>query len=251
MGKTFTYLVLITGLVLMAVGVIAVLRLVNRSSSPALRKAEPKSDRVLAVLQAHGGRRDREWKRFFQEGTLRYYPHLSTGSQSFERKLSLAIDGSLVKYDKAALETRQSYSFAGNTLVRTTSQKGTRVEVNALDGVEAASIKFQIATSGLLPILKRLSDPGSTVIYLGTTSKGDRFEVKTVNGSWYFHSNVSHLIEQVEIGEINITYGDYRTVDGLTLPYYQNVRKGDRFLYDIKFDSFELNPVFATGFFKS
>lgn len=248
MGKTASYLVLITGLVLMAVGVIAVQRLVHRSSSP---KSELHSGQVLTIFVAHCGRSDRELKKFFQEGTLRYYPQPSTGSQSFERRLSLAIDGPLVRYDKATLETSQSYSFDGNTVVRTTLKKGTRLEVKALNGVEAASIKFQIATSGLLPILKRISDPDAKVIYVGATSKGDRFEVKTANGSWYFHSNVSHLIERVEIGEINITYGDYRTVEGVTLPYYQKVQKGDRFLYDIKFESFELNRVFETGFFKS
>jgi hypothetical protein len=82
MKKTSSYLVLITGLVLMAVGVIAVLGLVNRSSSP---KSEPNSVQVQTLLQAHGGHSDREWKRFFQEGTLTYYPHLSTGLQSCER----------------------------------------------------------------------------------------------------------------------------------------------------------------------
>jgi hypothetical protein len=117
--------------------------------------------------------------------------------------------------------------------------------------MEAAGIKFQIMTSGLLPILKGISDPSSKVICLGTTSNGDRFEVKTVNGSWYFHSNVSHLIERVEMGEIKITYSDYRTVDGVTLPYYQKVQEGDRFLYDIKFESFDLERVFETGFFES
>jgi hypothetical protein len=53
------------------------------------------------------------------------------------------------------------------------------------------------------------------------------------------------------MSEINITYGDYRTVDGVTLPYYQKVQKGDRFLYDIKFEYFDLKRVFETGFFKS
>lgn len=248
MGKTSLYLVLITGLVLMAAGAIAVLRLVNRSSSP---KSEPNSDRVLTLFVAHGGRSDRQWKRFFQEGTLRYYPHPSIGSQSFERRLSLATDGHFVKYDKATLEKTQSYSFDGDSVVRTTLHKGIQVEVKALNDLEAAGIKFQIVTSGLLPVLKGISDPGSKVMYLGTTSKRDRFEVKTVNGSWYFYSNVSHLIERVEMGEINITYGDYRTVDGVTLPYYQKVQEGDRFLYDIKFASFDLNRVFETGFFKS
>ena len=248
MGKTSSYLVLITGLVLVAVGAIAVHRFGDGGSSP---KSEPNFDRVLTLFVAHGGRSDREWKRFFQEGTLRYYPHLSPGSQSFERRLSLATDGPLVRYDKATLEKSQSFVFDGNTLVRTTSEHGTRVEVKALNEVEAAGIKFQIITSGLLPILKGISDPSSKVICLGTTSNGDRFEVKTVNGSWYFHSNVSHLIERVEMGEIKITYSDYRTVDGVTLPYYQKVQEGDRFLYDIKFESFDLERVFETGFFES
>jgi hypothetical protein len=138
--------------------------------------------------------------------------------------------------------------FDGNTLIRTTFQAGTQLDVKAVDGTEAASIKFQIATFGLLPILKRLSDPATQVTYVGATEKGNRFQVKTGGGSWYFYSNSNHLIDRLEVGEINITYGDYRTVDGLTLPFYQNVRKGETFLYELRFDTFELNPVFATGF---
>jgi hypothetical protein len=228
-------------------GLAAVVRLVNRSNSTTNRQARS-SVSVFTLLQAHGGRGDREWTRFRQEGTLIYHIGASADPQSrFERRLSLSTDGRVVRYDRATLNITQSYSFDGNTLIRTTFQAGTQLDVKAVDGTEAASIKFQMATFGLLPILKRLSDPATQVIYVGTTEKGDQFQVKTGGGSWYFYSNSNHLIDRLEVGEINITYGDYRTVDGLTLPFYQNVRKGETLLYEIRFDTFDLSPVFASG----
>lgn len=119
-----------------------------------------------------------------------------------------------------------------------------------MDDAEAGRIKSRIATCSLLPLLKRLSDPGTKVIFIGKTPKGDQFEAKTDKGTWYFYSNSNHLIERLDNGEFSITYGDFRTVGGVTLPYYQEVWKGETFLYNIKFDSFELNPVFDSGFFK-
>lgn len=248
MRKTSSNLVLIIGVLLAVAGLAAVVKLVNRNKSTTNRQAGPNSISVsvFTLLRAHGGRGDRAWTRFRQEGTLRYHMDVSAGSQrQFERKLSLSTDGPVVKYDRATLNINQSYLFDGNTLVRTTFQAVTQLDVKTVDGMEAASIKFQIATFGLLPVLKRLSDPATQVFYVGATKKGDRFQVKTGGGSWYFYSNSNHLIDRLEVGEINITYGDYRTVDGLTLPFYQNVRKGETLLYEIKFDTFELSPVFA------
>jgi hypothetical protein len=251
--KTFLYLVMIIGVLLGVIALAAVVRLVNRSNSIPNQQAAPNSIgvSVFTVLQAHGGSGNREWTRFRQKGTLRYHMEVSAGSQQFERKLSLSTDGPVVRYDRATLNINQSYLLDGNTLVRTTFQAGTRLDVKTVAGMEAASIKSQIATFGLLPILKRLSDPAAQVLYVGATKKGDRFQVKTGGGSWYFYSNSSQLIDRLEVGEVNITYGDYRIVEGLTLPFYQNVRKGERLLYEIKFDTFELSPVFAAGFFKT
>lgn len=251
MRKTFSHLVTIIGVLLAVAGLAAVVRLVNRSNSTTNRQARPNSIHVsvFTLLQAHGGRGDREWPRFRQKGTLSYYINASAGPQRrFERKLSLSTDGPVVRYDRATRNTNKSYLFDGNTLIRTTFQAGTKLDVEAVGGAEAASIKFQIATCGLLPILKRLSDPATQVIYVGVTEKGNRFQVKTSGGSWYFYSNSNHLIDRLEVGEINITYGDYRTVDGLTLPFYQNVRKGETLLYELRFDAFELSPVFASDF---
>jgi hypothetical protein len=251
MRKNFSHLVLVIGALLTVTGLAAVVRLVNRSNSTTNRQARPNSIRVsvFTLLQAHGGRGDRDWTRFRQKGTLSYHVEAPAVPQRrFERKLDLSSDGPVVRYDRAALDINKSYLFDGNTLIRTTFQAGTQLDVEAVDGPEAASIKFQIATCGLLPILKRLSDPSTQVTYIGTTEKGDRFQVKTGGGSWYFYSNSNHLIDRLEVGEINITYGDYRTVDGLTLPFYQNVRKGETLLYELRFDAFELSPVFASDF---
>lgn len=248
MRKSFSHLVMIIGVLLAMAGLAAVVRLVNRSNFTTNRQARPNSVSVATLLHAHGGRGDREWTRFSQEGTLSYHIEASAGPQHrFERKLNLSTDGPVVRYDRTTLNINQSYLFDGNTLIRTTFQAGTQLDVKAVDGTEAASIKFQMATFGLLPILKRLSDPATQVIYVGATEKGDRFQVQTSGGSWYFYSNSNHLIDRLEVGEIIIMYGDYRTVDGLTLPFYQNVRKGETLLYEIRFDIFELSPVFASG----
>lgn len=250
MKITSLYVATIIGLFLVVIA--GVVRSVNRSKSPTVQQANSSRILVSTVVRTHGGHDARDWTRFSLKGTLRYHVNASTDSQSqFERKLALSGDGSVYRYDRVTLNTSQSYLFDGKTVVRTTSQSGTQMEVKALDGVEAASIKFQIATASLLPILKLLSDPTTKVSYVGRTSKGDRFEVTTNNGSWSFYSNSNHLIDRLEVGEINITYGDYRAVDGLTLPYYQKVAKGETFLYDIKFDTFELNPAQGSKYSKN
>jgi hypothetical protein len=254
MKKGLSQLVIIIGVLLVAAGLAAGVRLVNQRNSTTNRKAGTNSVQVSVInlLQAHGGRGDRDWARFREQATLSYHIEASAGLQRpFERKLNLSTDGPVVRYDRATLDINQNYFFDGNTLLRTTFQAGTQLDVDAVDGTEAASIKFQIATFGLLPILKRLADPATQVIDVGATEKGNRFQVKTGGGCWYFYSNSSHLIDRLEVGEINITYSDYRTVDGLTLPFYQNVKKGQTLLYELRFDSFDLSPVFASGFFKT
>jgi len=252
MGKIF-YLVAITGLLLLTIGTTAIVRRVNRRSSSTLRQSESNSSRVLILpsLQAHGGRSDRSWTRFFTQGTLTFNQYLSNQSLRFERKVRLASDGAVVRYDRATLDITESYLLDGNSLVRTVTQQGNQRQAKTMDGAEAARIKSLIAACSLLPLLKRLSDPGTTVMYIARTSKGDQFEVKTDKGTWYCYANANHLIERLDGGEVSIRYGDYRTVGGVTLPYYQEVWKGETLLYDIKFDSFDLNPVFVRGFFKT
>jgi hypothetical protein len=246
MRETFLRSVVIWSVLLVGVGMALAARLVYRRAAQ-----RPVSVSVLTVLQAHGGGQ-KQWPRFTQQGTLMYDLDISAGSQSmFERKLKLSVDGSFARYDRTTLDRTRSYLFDGQSVVRTTFEAETQVEDKVIDGVEAVSVRRQIATFGLLPILRRLSEPNTQAVYVGATSKGNRFQVKTVDGSWYFYANSNNLIDRLEDGEISITYRDYRTVQGLTLPFYQQVRKGDKLLYDIKLETFDLHPVFVVGFFKS
>jgi hypothetical protein len=236
-------------LLVVTVSLTVALRL-YRGNPTGNQPARSNDSALFTVLQAHNGHSHQDWLRFTQQGTLMYYTEISAGSrQVWESRLTLSSDHSFVRYDKAILNRNQRIRFDGNTLVSSAFEAETQLEVKTLDGVEAASIKFQIATCGPLPVLKRLSDPRTQVVHDGETANGNRFQVNTVNGSWYFYTNPNHLIERLEIGDINITYEDYRAVDGLILPFFQRVKKGDRLLYEIKFDTFDLNPVFAAGFF--
>ena len=253
MRKKVLGIIVVGSLVLVLVA-FAATRVAHRSASTAEQTASHNavSVSVFSVLQAHGGTSVKELPRFALRGTLTYHPNLSDGSQRvFERKLTLSVDGSSVRYDKATLNRSQSYFFDGRTVIRTTFDATTKSDVKIIDGVEAASIRFQIATFGLLPILKRLSEPGVQVVYVGDTSKGNQFQVKTSSSCWYFYTNSDFLVERLEVSDVNVTYSNFRTVEGLTLPFCQEVRKGDKLLYEIKLDTFDLNPVFAADFFKS
>src|SRR4051812_48406690 len=107
MRKTFSHLVMIIGALLAIAGLAAVVWLVNRSNSTTNRQARPNSSSVsvFTLLQAHGGRGDRDWTRFRQKGTLSYHVEAPTVPQRrFERKLNLSTDGPVVRYDRAALD---------------------------------------------------------------------------------------------------------------------------------------------------
>lgn len=246
MRKSFLRIV-VTAL-LLASGIAGVVLLVQRNNGPSNQQPRHNPNSVLAVLQSHGYN-NHERQSFRQNATMTYYSGSSVSPQILpERTLKLSINGSLVRFDKTAGNKDQRFLSNGQTLVRTTYHAGTKVEAKVLTGTEADSARFQIATFGLLPILRRLSDPGTQVTWVETTSKGNRFQVKTVNGSWYFYTTPNHLIDRLEVDNIIITYGDYRTVDGLNLPFYQQVSKGDKLLYEIRFDTADFNPVAAELF---
>ena len=205
---------------------------------------------VFTVLEAHGGYNNKERSRFTQNATLTYYPH-SADSPRRERKLRLSVDHSIVRFEKTGLNKDQRFWYNGQILVRTTFHVGTRPEVKVLNVTEANKIKFQMATFGLAPVLKRLSDPSTQVVYVGATAKGNQFQVNTADGPWFFYTKPNHLIDRLEVRDITITYGDYRTVDGLNLPFYQQVRKGATLIYEIRFDTFDFNPCICRRFFQS
>lgn len=252
MKKNFLSLIVISGLFLSGGGFVTV-KLIHRRNVTANSKAVPKPTdvSVLTILAAHGGYNEREHSRYIQTATMTHYTNSSTGPQRvLDLKVKIAVDGSLVRYEKTTFNRQLSYWFDGQTVLRTVTEGGIAQKIKALDSHEAAIIKFQIVTFGLLSILKRLVSPRSQVSYVGSTSNGDKFQVTTVKGFWYFYTDSNHLINRLEVENMTITYGDYRTVGGLKLPFYQQVKKGDKLLYEIKLDTVELNPTFDADLFK-
>jgi hypothetical protein len=216
------------------------------------QQAPPSPISVFTVLQAHGGYNEQTRSRFTQNATLTYYEDNPVGPQSYrERKLKLSVDHSFVRLDKTFLNLYRTFLSNGKNLVQITYHPETKSEAKLLTGQEASKAKFPLATFGLLPILKRISDPQSTVRYIGATSKGNHFHVKTPRGVWDFYTNSNNLIDRVEVDGLTVTYGDYRTIDNLNLPFYQQVREGNKLLYEMRLEAVDFNPVFADGYFKS
>ena len=252
MKNTLLSPVVIASLLLLGVGVVATVRFVYHSNSTNQQAGPtPVNVSVFSVLQAHSFRHT-ERMSFTQKATfIRYAEDSGRPQRVAEKSLTLSVDHSFVRFDKTTDDSTQSYLFLGQTLVRTTHRAGTQQEVKIVDVAEADNIRVQVETFGLAMILRRVSEPDRQVVFLGASSKGNRFEVKATGGSLYFYTNTNDVIDRLEFDDISISYGDYRTVDGLNLPFYQQVRKGDRLLYEIRFDTIDFNPTFAPGFFKS
>ena len=251
MKTNASYLLTIIGLVLVITGsTTVVVRFIGRRISTTTRPTEKKCCElsVPTVLKAHIGSGNAQWTRFTQKATLR--EDKSVSSNQIETSLSLSTDGTQARYDRTTAALNLSYLLNQNTLIRTTFYAGAQREVKTVDGNEALLIEFQIATFGILPLLKRLSNPATQVAYVGNTAKGDQFEVKTGYGSWYFYVNSQHLIDRLQFDELTITFDDYRQVEGLNLPFHQTESKGDDFLHDIRFSEINLDPAFASDVFK-
>ena len=254
MRKTLLALIVISGLIFAGISIAALVKLVRQKKATANQQTVTKSPgvSVSTVLHAHGLDQNKVRWSFRQNATLAYYEDTPTGPQLVvERKLAFSTDGSLIRFDKTTLKRTQSFLFNGQTIVQTISEEGTQLGATVLNDFDAARIKFQIASFGLLPVLKRLSNPSTQVVYLRATSNGAQFLIKTARGPRYLYVDSKNLIYQFEVDDFTITYGDYRTVDGMNLPFYQQVKKGDKLIYDIKFDAVDFNPVFASAFFKS
>lgn len=253
MRKAVLYFVVISFLVLVGIGVVFTIRGGSKRNPTPDHRAGQQPSSVLTVLEAQSGQRYQQWPAYTQTGTRRIYEEASPNHIiKVERRVSLSTDGTVVKYVQGnSPDQNQSFIFDGHSMLQRTVRAGIKLQPTVVQDSAAASLKFHLATFGLLPILKRISDAGARVDYLGATEKGDRFQVNSPGGAWYFYTNSQHLIDQVEVDDLTIAYGKYRAIDGLNLPFYQRVRKGDRLMYEIEITSLELNPVFPPGFFES
>lgn len=231
-------------LVLLGVGFIAQRKHLRKDLRPAPSEATVAA--LSTVRQSHSPGIDQPWSRYTQRAVR--VPAGAPGS--LEQKVSLFTDGTIVRYEQGDIAVfGQVFIFDGRTIVEHTFRSGVESESRTLEGLDADTIKFQMATFGVLPLLKRLSAPGAQVTLIGATANGEQFRVDSVAGSWFVYTDRYHLIERVTVGDVSLDFQDYRNVDGLMLPFVQSVTQGTQPKYRLNLDSVVVDPTFAPDFF--
>src|SRR5882724_5447057 len=118
-----------------------------------------------------------------------------------------------------------------------------------MQDAQLASSRFLVGTFGLVPILKQLSDPSTKDQWLGSSNGEDILSVTSPAGTWVIYVNNKGLIHRAEIGKCVFEYADYRVVNGISIPFFQNVYVGNKLVYELTFTRIELNQAFAPDFF--
>lgn len=113
-------------------------------------------------------------------------------------------------------------------------------------------IESQVWRFGLIPYLRRLSAPRTEATYLGRTESGDdKFEIKTSSGAWTLFADQLGLIQKVETGRGTIVFSDYRSVEGVQLPFNERVLLDGKPFYELAFDKISLKLEIDRDFFNS
>lgn len=236
---------LIAAFVVFGAGFVATKKLVRKDFAPASLPSGQTSPSLSAVLQAHTGS-----KGLRSSYTLKGVRTPTGGPSKLEQKVALSTDGTLTRYDRSENPGfQQTFVLDGGTITEHIFGTGGEAKAKILAEAEADTVKFQLATFGLLPVLKRLFAPNAEVSLMETTSEGDQFQVKTAAGSWFVFTNSEHLIERIKVGDVSIDYQDYRTVAGMQLPFSQRVMQGPELKYRLNIDSIIVDPTFPFDFF--
>jgi len=203
------------------------------------------------VLQAHGGRGAIGSVSSFHAKAVRL---TSTRPPEYiERKLTVSAFGPWFKrhiVDPLGL-IEQFELFDGQVGYYSVVEKGTAVDQPRLmDSERLRAVKFSIDAYGLVPILQTCSGPAVEAVFLERTPRSlDKFAVRTEAGEWFVYVDRSHRIVRVDIGDKILQFADYRSVNGLQLPFIQRMSLGSQLIYQLTFSTIELNPSFPTGYF--
>lgn len=134
--------VVLSNVLLVAVSMVTVVGIVPQANR---KESNPIGLSVFTILQAQH-HNDKERPKFAEKATLTYSTDSSSSSpRRLQGKKKLSTGRSLVRYDKASLNTDQSFLFDGQILIRTTSQAGINLEVRVLNRFEIAGIRIRIA----------------------------------------------------------------------------------------------------------
>lgn len=193
---------------------------------------------------------------FFAEAQRTISASAAGGSEvprSFDRMVTVSRHGKAYRYQRVdpIARTKKIYVFDGNTTFYAMMVKGRLVEESNHEGDSPPeAVGLEIKTFGLLPILKQLADPNTQSVYEGHSAEGlDRFQVRTSTRIWIVYAGAEHFIQRVESADNAVDYDDYRSVDGVWLPFSQQFSvRGQRY-YHLTFNRIDLKPEFSSDYF--
>jgi hypothetical protein len=227
----------------------------GREKTAELSAAPPIS--LKSVLQAHNVVDDPGRTAIFFAEAQRTVSASAAGSSempsSFDRMVTVSRQGKAYRYQRVdpIAHTKTIYVFDGNTTSHAMMVEGRLVkESNHSGDSPSEAVGLEIKTFGLLPILKQLADPNTQSIYEGQNAEGlDRFQVRTSTRLWIVYAGAQHLIRRVESGGNAIDYDDYRSVDGVWLPYFQQFSVRGKRYYNLTFNRIDLKADFSRDYF--
>ena len=224
------------------------------SSSGKVRPAPSIS--IPDLLRAHGVSQEANvltsyaseaWKVMPYEGSPDGKSH-----NFFVRRVSVFVRGESFRYQNVGLDgpITETYLFDGTAYHHTvTDQKGLVNTAKAIGDWQFQLTERRLRMFGLLPFLQQLSDPRTEATYLGRTAAGDdKLEMRNASGSWTLFSDPSGLIQRIEARGETIVFSDYRSVEGLRLPFNERVLVEGKPFYELSFTKIEPRPTLDIDF---
>jgi len=229
--KRFVCALIAVALIISGMGIASSGRTARLKSSPLFEE----------VLQAHGGRWAIGSIRGFRAEAVRL---TSTRPPEYiERRLIVSASGSQFKrhmIDPLGLIDRFEIFDGQIGHYRIVERGAAEDQPRLMDSDRLRAVKFSINTYGLVPILQTCSDPAVEAVFLGRASRSlDKFVIKTEAGERFIYADRSHRIVRVDIGDKILQFADYRSVNGLQLPYLQRVSLGGQLIYQLTFSTIE------------
>jgi len=207
------------------------------------------------VLAAHGGRKEIAAVPALTVAAARL--SVTSLTDFFERQVVVSVAGTKFKRraaDPLGLRTEIEWldergGFRATVITRAAT--GAVVSATAPnDDARRRDVKLMVDTSSLLLILQRCVETSVHVVAAERAAQGlDKFTLATANGTLIIYADQSHLVRRVEMGDKVFQYAEYRTVDGLQLPFIQRLSVGSRLFYEWYISNIDLHPTFPLGFF--
>lgn len=177
------------------------------------------------------------------------------GTAPFVLNIIVSIDGRMFIHSVSTDERSEEECYDGRgsfrAVARSLLTNGGEVEPLPSDAARRRAVESSnLMTTGLLPLLRKFVDPAAEVSRIAVDSNGERFSVRTPDGSFVVYTDPKHRIVRVDSGNhVSMQFAGFRSYGSLVLPSFQRISIDGRLVWDVYFRDIVLNPEFPEGHF--